>query len=119
MPCFTLKRIFKINAKNMLKLLCINSQPVLHITGISSSGEGLKEGEVYTAEGAIHIHPNNKKPCYFILELLDLKLTTRFIPLSDIDETIPGNRTEEVKVKLEIVNQSHKRLNLLSGFLFT
>ena len=71
----------------MLKLLCTNNKVVVHPNGIRSYGEGLREGEIYTAAEATQRHPNNKMDCYFIEELQDLKLVSRFIPLSDIDET--------------------------------
>jgi hypothetical protein len=71
----------------MLKLICINSQPVMHQSGIVSYGSGLIEGRTYSAEDVVFVHPNNKKLCYFIEELDDLKLLCRFIPISDVDET--------------------------------
>lgn len=71
----------------MIRLLCINSSPYFHASGIFSTGNGLVEGEIYTADETILIHPHNKKPCYFIRELNDLKLVVRFIPLSDRDES--------------------------------
>ena len=71
----------------ILKLICINNKPITHSNGICSHGSGLIEGEVYTSDSTIHVHPNNKKKCYMIIELNELKLVTRFIPLSDIDES--------------------------------
>jgi hypothetical protein len=71
----------------MLNLLCINNSPIIHKSGVISEGAGLLEGAIYTTEDKIYIHPNNKKPCYYIFELFDLKLVSRFIPISDLDET--------------------------------
>ena len=70
----------------MFELMCINNKVITHPNGQTSSGDGLIEGVVYTARNEIHIHPNNKKECYLIIELNDLKLISRFIPLSSIDE---------------------------------
>jgi hypothetical protein len=73
----------------MLNLLCVNSSPVTHQNGIISEGSNLVEGTIYTADDRFYIHPNNKNLCYLILELNDLKLVSRFIPISNIDETEP------------------------------
>ena len=86
----------------MIKLLCINNKPVFHTSGICSFGNGLTEGEIYSAEDATYIHPNNKKECYFILELRDLKLVTRFVPLSEIDETELVNCKAESDALIEV-----------------
>ena len=71
----------------MIRLLCINAKPVTHSNGICSTGHGLKEGKIYTADETIRIHHNNGKECYFIFELDDLKLTSRFLLASDKDES--------------------------------
>jgi hypothetical protein len=70
----------------MIQLFCINNKPVYHANGGYSTGDGLVEGEIYSAEDSTYIHPNKKKECYLILKLNDLKLTTRFVRLSNIDE---------------------------------
>ena len=71
----------------MLQLLCINNSPVIHPSGIISYGGGLREGELYHAGEITQIHENNKQLCYFIEELKDLRLVSRFVEVSDIDET--------------------------------
>lgn len=71
----------------MRTLICIDNKLIRHSNGTSSDARGLIEGEVYTAWDEIYIHPNNKKECYFILEFNHLKLVSRFIPISGIDET--------------------------------
>jgi hypothetical protein len=81
----------------MLRLICINNKPVQHSSGIVSYGSGLKEGEIYTAHDEIKLHPNNGKECYFIIELSDLKLVSRFIPVSEVDETELVNTTEKAE----------------------
>ncbi len=83
----------------MLKLICINSKPITHDSGKVSSGDGLVEGEIYNAYDGIYIHPNNKKECYHIVETDDLKLVTRFVPVSEIDETeLAWQKEEAVQV---------------------
>ncbi|MCW3111098.1 MAG: hypothetical protein JWQ09_5604 [Segetibacter sp.] len=68
-------------------VMCINNKTIWHLNGIQSTAEGLIEGEIYTvADETVHIHPNNKKECYLIAELDDLKLIKRFISVSEIDE---------------------------------
>lgn len=72
----------------MFRVLCINNKFIYHLNGSYSTGEGLVEGKVYTvADDIVYIHPNNRKECYKIAELDDLKLVSRFIRLSDVDET--------------------------------
>lgn len=71
----------------MSKVICINNKFVRHENGCYSSGDGLIEGEIYNTDDKVYIHPNNKKECYFIIELNDLKLISRFVPVSDMDET--------------------------------
>ncbi len=82
----------------MLRLLCVNSKSVIHENGICSIGHGLVEGQIYSAENRIYIHPNNKKHCYFIRELGDLKLITRFVRLSDTDNVEKDNKEEREAV---------------------
>lgn len=80
----------------MFRVMCINNKTVHHLNGTYSTGRGLTEGKIYTvADDIIYIHPNNKKDCYLIAGLNELKLVTRFIRLSDIDETELINSKEE------------------------
>lgn len=71
----------------MLRLLCVDNKVVVHPNGIHSYGTQLVEGNIYSADEETQIHPNNKKECYFIQELQQLKLVRRFVRLSDVDET--------------------------------
>lgn len=72
----------------MFRVLCINNKYVYHLNGSYSTGDGLIEGNIYTVvDDIIYIHPNNKKECYLIAEFNHLKLTSRFIRVSDPDET--------------------------------
>src|SRR2546428_14044172 len=99
----------------MIKLLCINNKQVSHTNGTSSSAIGLIEGEIYSAEDATYIHPDNKKECYFILELNDLKLASRFVPLSGLNETEPITPKVESDALTEVApSQSFKQRFLSS-----
>ncbi len=82
----------------MIRLLCIDNKIVYHSTGTSSSGHGLKEGALYSADDQTRIHDNNKKECYFIYELQDLKLCSRFVRLSDNDEAETAEASIEEKM---------------------
>ena len=85
----------------MFRVLCTDNKTIWHLNGTHSTGEGLIEGEIYTAaDDTIYIHPNNKKECYLIVEFNHLKLIRRFIPVNDIDETELINSKEEETEKV-------------------
>jgi hypothetical protein len=80
----------------MLRLICINNLTVFHANNTNSTGDGLLEGEIYTARDEILVHPNNKNDCYYILELKDLKLVSRFIRLSELNADELTNSAADV-----------------------
>lgn len=82
-----------------MKLLCINAKEITTATH-TLSGEGLKEGEIYTTLGKTFLGKSGL-PCYYI-EGLGARLVSRFTELLEDTDSQSEMAVKELKKEFNL-----------------